>query len=176
VCLQWQRSTRLLRAHRDLRACWHNPASWCGRSSNCVRIYRSSVIVVSPALAHPLRNLESGKWGCFASCNCRRRCCSRGCTGRRGLYRGDRRGEEALGPPLHSLITVTLRLDCRSSLTALDCASDRGHVEAVRVLLAAGADVNHKGWVSHNDVRVSPIAAAMGKRVTSLVWAEGLQG
>ena len=48
--------------------------------------------------------------------------------------------------PLHCYCTMHLAFS--QGDTALIYASDEGHVEAVRILLAAGADVNAKGRVS----------------------------
>jgi len=54
--------------------------------------------------------------------------------------------DEASGS--HARFEIVL-LACRTD-SALGCAAQRGHVEAARFLLAAGADVNNNGWVSQN--------------------------
>jgi len=54
---------------------------------------------------------------------------------------------EALEPhPSHCYRTLAPRFS--QDDTALISASEQGHAEAVRILLAAGADVNAKGRVS----------------------------
>jgi len=61
---------------------------------------------------------------------------------------------EALEPHLLALLPYIASRFSQGD-TALISASEQGHAEAVRILLAAGADVNAKGRVSlHHEFRV----------------------